>query len=202
MAEISNKALAVLVVIAIVISLVAIFIPKGIIKVTGGAVDTGTATVIVSAVTAINFTDDAIDWGTGTVTTGYANCTLNTTAAAIGPGCTGFTAQTDGFTVENIGNKNVKIELKTGKNAASFIGGTSPLYQYLITNSTASCIGAAWIPSTYTDVNTTDPGTLLCANFSAVDVHDDFDIHVKITIPSDAPAATKTDIFTATATAV
>lgn len=199
----NNKILITLLVIAIVISIVGLFMPKQtILWMTGKATDTGQLQVTISGTTAINFTDGTINWGTGTVTEGYSSCTLDTEGTN-GADCTGFTTQTDGFRIENIGNSDVTLQIATGKNAATLLGGTSPSYQYKMVNVTGeegACQGMA--PTTYTDVNNTSPGTTVCTNFTAEDTADTVDVDVNIVIPSDSLTGTLTDTFTATATAI
>ena len=195
--EISNNILAILLVIAIVIGLIGFFIPK---KIVGKVTDTGALQVTVSELTAINFTDDVINWGTGNVKEGYTYCEMDT-EGNMGSGCEGFTNQNNGFTIENIGNVDVILQLATGKNADELIGGSNPLYQYKVVEAeSGSCDGL--YPSTYTNVNSTSPGDTICSAFYAEDRMDSVYIHVKVRIPSDAPPGTKSDTFTATATYV
>jgi len=202
MPDISNKFLVFLIAVSIVISMYTILAPESSQKViTGRYVDTGTAQLTVSPVTAIQFTDAVINWGIGYVNETAANCTLDT-ENTVGAGCVNFTAQSNGFTVENIGNYNVNLELSTGKTAAQFIGGTGPLYQFRMSEKEFSSCKSGLTPTIYTNVNSTSPGTVVCGNFSAVDVNDALDINVKIVIPSDVSAGAKSDTFTATATAV
>ena len=200
MKDISNSVLAVLIAISIVFSLYAIAAPSKI-PITGRYIDTGIAQLTVSPVTAIKFTAASINWGSGYVNESAANCTLDS-EGTVGAGCVGFSTQSNGFTVENIGNYNVKLELATGKNAASFLGGTGPVYQYRMSEREFGACKATLSPTVYTDVNSSSPGTLTCANFSAVDANDALDIDVKLTMPSDVTPGAKTDVITATATAV
>jgi cytoskeletal protein RodZ len=196
--EVSNNLLAILLIVAILIGLIGLLVPKRV--VVGKVTDLGQLQVTVGAVTAINFTDDIIDWGTGTVTEGYSSCTLDT-EGTVGPGCTGFTAQTNGFTIENIGNQDVILQLATGKTAATLLGGTNPVYQYKMSvNERDACIGMT--PTTWTDVNATSPGTTVCTNLQAADANDAVDVDVRIVIPSDSYTGTLSDTFTATATAI
>jgi len=191
--EISNSFLALLVVVAIAVSLAGFFMPT---KMTGKATDTGNLTGALQSTTAINFTDDTINFGNVAVPVGLPSCEIGTESNT---NCTG-TAPSNGFTVENIGNENVTLDLATGKNADTLIGGTSPIYQYKVTNKEAgSCDGA---PSGYKNVNTTSPGTRICTKFYKNSGNDEIDLDVRLVIPSDAAAHTASDTFTATATAV
>jgi len=191
--EISNSFLALLVVVAIAVSLAGFFMPT---KMTGRATDTGQLTGTLQSTTAINFTDDAIAFGDVAVPEGLESCEINTESFT---NCTA-TAPSNGFTVENIGNENVTLDLATGKDAAVLIGGTSPIYQYKATNKEAgSCDG---IPSGYQNVNITSPGTRICTKFYKDSGNDEIYLNVRLVIPSDAPAHSASDTFTATATAI
>jgi len=167
-------------------------------RVTGFATanDTAVVNVTISTVTAINFTTDFINFGTGSVNTGSPSATLDTDGTS-----------TDGtwapirtnFTLENIGNTNVNITLKTGKNASDFIGGDTPVYQFKYANKEAtSCVNSTamsvWMNVSKTDID-------LCSYFNAGDINDTINIGVRIVIPSAATGA-KTDTFTATATSL
>jgi len=199
MGEISNNTLAMLVGVAILLTLIAVLTPRGPVYITGRATDVGIARVNISKFVAINFTDDIIDWGTGYVAEGADSCTLDT-EGNVGATCVGFTAQSNGFTIENIGNRRVVLQLKTGKDATEFINGTNPVYQYKVSEAEAGACGGTLQPTTYTDVNVTDPGTTICDNFLFQNSKDSLDIDVKIVIPSDSNVGLLTDTFTATAT--
>jgi hypothetical protein len=173
-------------------------------RITGHAVDTDTAVVnvTITSVTKINFTTDFIDFGAGSVTLGknYAILLSNGTAATDGS----WTWGAKNFVLENIGNTNVTVDLKTGKNATSFLGGTpsNAAYQYAIKDNEASSCTTGVTQGSWNNVNTTDPGTRICGKFTYMDTADSVNITVKLQIPSDSVngAAAITDTFTATAT--
>jgi hypothetical protein len=192
--EISNNFLALLVAAAIVVVLAGFMIPA---KITGQAGNTGTLAGILGETTGINFTNDTINFGTIQVPGMAPSCEIDTESNS---NCTGDAAPTNGFVVENTGNKDVALLLATGKNAAGLLGGTTPVYQWKVSDKQAgSCTGAADV---YVDVNTTSPGTEICSNFSSPQARDEININVKLVIPSDAAPGSKTDTFTATATAI
>lgn len=191
--EISNNFLALLVVVAIAVTLAGFFMPT---KMTGRTTDTGQLTGNLQSTTAINFTDDVISFGNIAVPEGWGSCEIDTESNT---NCIA-TAPSNGFTIENIGNENVTLDLATGKNSTELIGGTGPVYQYKVTVTEAgSCDNAL---TTYQNVNTTSPGTRICTKFYKATANDEIDLDVRLVIPSDAPAHTATDTFTATATAV
>ena len=166
---------------------------------TGYVTDTGTVNLTVITTASINFTTDNINFGVGRVDAGAPNATLVTT----GRNNTGgnWTNVTQGFVLENIGNLNVTISLSTGKNAATFLGGTNPRYQFNVTNvEIGSCINrSGYNLGQWYDANTTSPGTYICSNFSFSDVRDTIRIDVRLVVPSDSLTGDLGDIVTADA---
>jgi hypothetical protein len=154
----------------------------------------------------INFTIDTIEWGSGRVT-GSTNGTLDTSKSGTDKvsGGTWFwqgtSNKTDGFIIENVGNVNATLYLKTAKNATNFIGGTSPVYQFNITNNkTGSCINSSGFAlGQFYNVNTTSDGTKVCDTFASGDTKDTIRIDVLLTIPTDSNLGALSDIITATA---
>ena len=159
--------------------------------------DTAEVNVTISPLAAINFTTDFIDFGTGTVLLGAANAMLESNGTAAVNGTWSWTAQY--FELENIGNINVSLKLKSGKTAAQFLGGSSPSYEYVVRDTeSGSCIDipAGWQTATGSDAT-------ICSSFKIKDSNDRIRIDVKLVIPSDSNSGTGgfTDTFTATGTA-
>ena len=174
------------------------------IKITGKATDTDTAVVNVTieSATVINFTTDFIDFGSGRVFENSSSAILDSNGSGSIPGGN-WTEPGTVFTLENIGNTNVSIELATGKDADGFLGGTTPGYKYAyLDNEAGSCINQTGDQALWIDVNSTAPGTLICNPLYSADANDAIDIRIQITIPSDSLSGEQTDTFTATATAV
>jgi len=166
-------------------------------KITGHATseDTAIVNVTITSTTAINFTTDFINFGSGAVNTGASSATLDTEGTVTGGTWTPINTN---FTLENIGNTPVSLTLKVGKTAAEYLGGTSPSYQFKFSNSEAtSCTNASatgvWTATATTDIN-------LCSLFNSADNNDTINIGVRLVIPSDSLTGTQTDTFTATGT--
>ena len=193
--EISNNFLALLAVVAIIVTIAGFMLPA---KITGHAGNTGTLAGTLGTTTAINFTNSTINFGTITVPGLKPSCQVDT---AGNTNCSGDTAPANGFVVENTGNKDVSLQLATTKNATTLLGGSAPSYKWKISNTTEanSCIGAV---GDYVNVNLTSPGTVICTNFTAYSTRDVVDIGVLLVIPSDAAPGAMSDTFTATATAL
>ena len=167
--------------------------------ITGYATGTGTANLTVESSASVNFTTNNINWGSGIVTSGQSSATLNTAGGVVTNG--NWTAVSNGLVFVNIGNVNVTLDLGAGKTAAGFLGGTSPSYEWNITNIEAnSCnnvsgivLGASW---------NTNSSARICNPLAFLDASDSVRIDIKLVVPYDTSTGAKSDIITATATAV
>ena len=166
---------------------------------TGFSVDTGVVNISVNAVVAINFTTDSINWGSGSVNQGANSATLISTGTVTGGS---WSPVSQGFIVENIGNTNVTLDLAAGKTAAQFIGGTSPEYQWNISNyESGSCLAAvnSSLPlNEFYDVNVSSPGTRICDIFRFSDASDTIRIDLRLVVPSDSYTGALSDTLTLT----
>ncbi|VVB78290.1 Uncharacterised protein [uncultured archaeon] len=173
-------------------------------RLTGHATSTDTAVVnvTVSATAAINFTTDFINFGSGGVSDGSSSAMLESNGtAAVGGSWNWGSAQN--FTLENIGNVNVSLDLKTSKTAATFIGGFLPQYNFTVRDTeTGSCLQPGTTLGVWQSVNTTGDGTKICGNFTPEGAHDKITIDVRLVIPSDSFSGNEalTDTFTAKGT--
>jgi hypothetical protein len=170
-------------------------------RLTGNAVDTGIINVTVESSANINFTTDKIDFGSGRVTLGQSSAALESNDSTSTNGNWSWTSPKY-LVLENIGNVNITVELKTNNNATTLIGGTSPQYLFKFEDvETGSVIGEGLTKDVWSAANTTGSGTLL-GNLSFVDDKDTIRIAVRLVIPSDSRTGTLTDTVTATGTAV
>ena len=163
--------------------------------------DTAIVNVTITPTAAINFTSDFINFGAGSVDLGAASATLDSGLTAASGGTWSYSAQH--FVLENIGNANVSLKLKSGKTAAQFLGGTSPTYKYKITSKEGtSCTGS--YASSWTEVSTTGSGDTICDIFKYPSANDEITIDVQLVVPSDSDSGTGgfTDTFTAEGTAL
>jgi len=166
------------------------------VELTGHATDTGTVNITIVSSAAINFTVDNINFGTGTVTSGQTSATLDSEGNVTNGN---WSAVSQGFELVNIGNINVTLNISSDKNAANFIGGSSPQFNYKITNhaaETGSCTGNG--ASSYTALTgSLQPG---CTTFGYLDANDHIDLDIQLVVPYDA-SGTKGAVITANATA-
>jgi hypothetical protein len=169
--------------------------------------DISNVSINIEEIVLINFTTDTIDWGIGRVYPGLLNATLDTSESnplykSKGGNWTGaYGNYSSGFILENIGNVNAVLYLKSSKNASSFLGGTNPAYQFNITNNESqSCINTTgFFLGQYFDVNTTLDGTKVCDLFSYHGENDTVRIDIFLRIPSDSRLGFLQDTIVATA---
>lgn len=166
---------------------------------TGFALQSGDINLTVQTAALINFTTDSINWGSGMVNAGQTSATLNTCCGGINTSGN-WTKVTQGFVVENLGNVNLTLNLKTADTAATLLGGTSPDYEYNVTNVEAnSCNGSTGFTlGTFYDVNTTGSGTKVCDLFTSASTRDTIRIDIKLVVPSDSLTGALSDTMTAT----
>ena len=167
-------------------------------QITGNATVTDTAivNVTVSSFAAINFTVDLVNFNSGSVNDGSAGATINT-EGTVTNGTWGETLS--GLTLENIGNVNVTLGLKSDKVAADYLGGTSPTFKYKVNDSagnSGACVNNA--AETYTSFTTED--VTVCSPLQFGDSADEIEIDIELYIPSDSYTGEQTAIITATGT--
>jgi hypothetical protein len=197
MGEENHKLLSAVVILAVLV--IVISLASFGVQLTGRATDTAVVNVTVSSAATINFTDDFINFGVGQVTAGD-NATLDSNDTSATNGNWSWSA--DYFTLENIGNSNVSVELKTSSNATTFLGGTDPAFRYsFVSGETGSCVNQS-ATGIWLDVNVTDPGTPLCNPLYMMSNNDTINISVQLIIPTDSYTGTLTSTFTATGTTV
>ncbi len=103
-----------------------------------------------------------------------------------------------GFLVENQGNVNVSITATSDKDAALFIGGSSPLFQMFgAENKTNSC------PSVNASMQDLSASAItICPSLAYADSQDTIWAYVLVKIDSDSPPETSTATLTFTSTQV
>jgi len=167
----------------------------------GFAIDSsGSVNITIMSNTNINFSISGIDFGSGQVSAGNSSATIDSIGSVVGGN---WTPVSDGFRLENVGNVNVSLNLKTGKDASGLIGGTNASYQYNVTErESGSCSLGAITLGEWNNVNTSGIGTKICDVFPFSPGYDEIDVDIKLVIPPDATAGAQSDIVTATATAI
>lgn len=164
----------------------------------------GNINLSIEDIAAINFTTQVLDFGSGRVTPGEASATINTAwnnESNITDGNWTADGTDGGLVVENIGNVNISLNITTGTDAAGLIGGTSPTYQYNIseldtnacTNFTANTTIEVGL---FYDASTTH--AQICDPFEFTDDTDRIRIDVNLVIPQDSKTGAIGDVITLT----
>ncbi|HIJ13746.1 TPA: hypothetical protein HA371_03310 [Candidatus Woesearchaeota archaeon] len=204
--EISNKTLALILAVSIVVSLGGVLISLNKInELTGFATNVnGTTTLTLNETVSLKWALGSIDWVSGYVnaTAADQNCTMNTSNYK-SSGCVGFTANSDGLVLENDGNRNLTVTLQSNDTQAQFIGGGTdyggPQFKWKISvngSETLAQACASAAPTTFAEVNATNAVTI-CNPFNYVDAYDTIKVDLHVNIPVSAPAGAKTAILTA-----
>jgi len=189
MTELSNKALAILVVVAIVVSVIGTVTIVTKVKPTATGAATGIAKVSVTGVVAISLPTNTVDFGSV-----YQGATKNTTTNNPSP-----------LTVQNDGGVNVNVSIARDTGSSALFSGTgggdnTASFQFKIDNSTE--------PNSYdypasTTTWTNVPGTAGINNVLNTlkynDVSDTAEVDLLITVPIDEPVGAKNEtlVFTA-----
>ena len=173
-----------------------------------GRVTNGETNLTVNTQAEINFTTRAISWGNGRVSQDANSASLTTLALNNVTGGNWTLTTAGGMRIENIGNVNVTLNLSVAKTAAQFIGGTSPVYQWNLTNVDAgSCLNSSqqnmsdrmniWFTAT-----SATSGNLWCDVFPFNSAKDSVRVDFNLTVPENSLTGALGDIVTATVTAL
>jgi hypothetical protein len=218
--DVSNKTLALILVIATSISLLGTLITLDTLGSGGGSLtgratdDTATTNFSINSTVAVAFTVTNVEFGAGIVNaTGDHNCTLNTTGAGMlaggvnptgGPDCIGFNATIPPLRIQNQGTQNVTLNLSFNATAAIFIGGTSPSFTFrALNNDTGACgnvssgSGSINLNNAQTQISAANTNFSIC-NSTALDwrpTNRTLSIDLGIKIPQDVqPGARRVTI--------
>lgn len=211
MADLSNKALAVLLVAAIVVSVFGTFVSLERISSmgfpTGMASSNDTSGVTDFTITSnfsITFVQNAIHFGSGAVLGGDCTMGTNNSPPTDDSHCSGFnsTVHTANLTIENDGNIAANVSLNFSADASSFIGGTSPSFQYDVRNASSrgGCDLIQNTSSGFKEVGATETstsGARVCRTLHFEDTEDRIQVGVWLRIPEDAPIRANTVSITA-----
>jgi hypothetical protein len=177
--EISNKTLAVLLIVAIAISLggtlVSINRLSSVMRLPGGitgyasASSTGTTNVTITSSASIRFSRNNLDFGVGAVNSTGGNQLCSLASSSTGGSkdtnarCINFTAagSMNSLQIENDGTNNLTVNLTSTQNAAGFVGGPAVIeqFRYTVTNNESnSC--ATPLPATWTAVTIVGSGQM------------------------------------------
>ncbi|MDD9952894.1 MAG: hypothetical protein OXR66_00995 [Candidatus Woesearchaeota archaeon] len=211
MEELSNRVIAVLLVVSMVVSCFGIFAtftgsPTGF-----ALVDTGKTNFSISTALSITFENALVPFGSGYVNGSYTSCSMGTNNSppnrSANSGCVDFNGSVHeaNLTITNDGNLVANVSLNFTGDADSFIGGTGGLnsYQYEVSNVSgeASCTtlgnGSSFREVADYDVNGTN--ARVCTGLDYPDGQDTIQVGVWIQVPEDATSGEHASTITAIA---
>jgi hypothetical protein len=210
--DVSNKTLALFVVVAMVVSLTGfLFSFSALDGLSGRATTaTGLSNFTINSSISVAFLVDTVQFGVGTVNgTGAHNCTLNTSGPGMldgaansiaGPDCIGFNATIQPLVVQNQGNQNVTLNISFNGTAAEFVGGTTPSFTFRATwNESNSCGFITNFNNLTTSVSAANTNFSICnsTGFSFNPSARTLNLDLGIKIPQDAPPGTRRVTITA-----
>ncbi len=212
--DLSNKTLAFVLVVAIVISLGGTIISLNKLNQLGATgmlsdSDTGGANFTLTSDIIITFSPANISFGSGSIDgfdaeTQYCNITTNATYGWNHTGdCLGSLTNTTPFGIRNDGNQKVSLTLNSSKNATQFIGGTDPVFKWMLyNNETGSCSGTLEDDDTWTVVNAGDVAAKeVCDVFEYETAKNTIAVDIMVAIPENADPGVHSVVLTAVGTA-
>lgn len=194
MEDISNKTLALLVGVAVILSVSAVyFTQQNVVSMTGMATATGQGNVSlnITGTASINVTGN-IDFGSGSHDAGAEYAYLNSKATAAEYGTWTYAVQN--ISVVNDGNTNLSLEIESSKNASGLLGGTGTYltgFEFLMDEAeTGACVSGIANGSTFADGDFTnyqpDTKLVVCDDFSPFTSSNELHMSVNLTVPKDA----------------
>lgn len=212
--NISNKTLAVLLVIAIVISVggaminmaklseLARTVPP--LSMITGFGSTGRVNVSILTLAQVNLSQPHIDFGVGYVITGTSVAVLNSSNATPGSWVeSGNTWKAKDMILDNSGTVDIFVNMSSDSTGATMIGGGAgalpdPYIKVGTTNSEAnSCIDKK---ANLTTIDTAATEYEICKNLSFLSTKNSLNLSVEILVPNDVSPGNKTSLLTFTAT--
>jgi len=161
--------------------------------ITGNVVDVGVINLTVSSSVLLNFTNASINFGSGSVDSGQSSATIDTLGVVIRGN---WSSNLTRFLIINLGNENLTINVSSGKTASSFIGGTSPFYEYNVSDFGRDICDppSGFSLGTFYEINATVSNSRrVCDTFES---RENITIDLNLTIPSDSNTGILSDTIT------
>ncbi len=215
--DLSNKTLLVIVAVTLLVTMGSSLVYYSKFRgehISAALVEQAVARINITTRASINFTINAVDWGSGYVNDTVSYCQLNTEGLNNNLNCTNFTTVYEGLRIENDGNRNVELNVSTNNTAAQFLGGTGPRYQWKFENNESDSCGSKGITTncvtnasalnfqSYSTVVTGQPSGFVCPCFRAANPNDLLNLELQIRVPSDSYTGLRESTITAVATAI
>ena len=206
MVDLSNKALALLLVVAIVVSLSGTLVSLSRMQemglLTGRATSNqlGYTNFTISSNFSITFINNLIPFGSGAMQGGACDMGSNNSPPTNDANCQGFnaTVDTQNLTISNNGNVRANVSLNFTENATGFINGTNPAFRYNVyqyeVGSCATLANGTWPPGADALNNSR---YLICKNLNYTDASDTLGVSIWVSLPVDAPIRANQVVITA-----
>jgi len=162
------------------------------ILVTGNAVDNGFVNLTISSLASLNFTNDTINFGPGTVTFGALSATIDTLGNVTNGNWTAINTR---FLIINLGNENLTVNVSAGKSASSFIGGNSPEYKYNVSDGGKDICSPpnGFSLDTFYEINISGDSRRVCDTLQSLE---NITIDLRLVIPNNSKVGMLTDTIT------
>ncbi len=198
--DLSNRFLAVLLIVAMLVSLGGTLYSIARLNLMSGFGTSGFVNVTISNWTNLNVTAVDCDFGSGAVNASYTYAILASNSTITNWNGTG---ETTNMSIQNDGNVNITVNVSSGKNTSTFLGGgTRQAYKIFAGNKDGvACTGiptAALYPGI--EINTSG-NAQICSNLSPLDTADEMWVGCYLEIADNTPPGSKTDTWTFTAAA-
>jgi hypothetical protein len=189
MADISNKTLAILVGIAIVVSVVGILSlgKPSVLYVTGSGV-AGNVSVNLTSELSILVSHN-INFGNGRVAAGNPNATLESSGIAAVGGS--WATITQYITVENDGTVNASVNVSADSGVDTWLGGSIGINDMQIKGHATEGSSCTTLATTYQKIDVANADVNLCPLLKYGKTSDEFNTSVKLVVPSDATMGLK-----------
>jgi len=205
MADISNRTLATLLLVAIVASITCFILMIDEMaqrSITGHAtLDTSSTNFSISSTVSVAFVINNVNFGVGLVNeSGSHNCTLNTSNAFIVTDCSGFNQNLAPLVIQNQGTINITLNVTFSNNASVFVNGTSPSFTYKMSNNESNPCGSNLQAQTWTEVVTQPYNNIsICPfyNLNWVVGNRTLNMDIGVKIPQNAPTGLRATTITA-----
>ncbi len=202
--EISHKILGVLLIVAIVVSVGGAFwnIDRiGKIALITGKGSSGFVNLTVNTLTSINITATDCDFGSGYINVGSTSALLESNGTVTNWSGAGTVYS---LVVRNDGNKNITVNVSSGKTLSDFYGGNCSgggcTYQFWSAdNESGSCVSGL---VAYPGANMDTTNITACSEMDNLDGTDELLVHCRLALYQSIPVGAKTDTWTFWATSL
>jgi hypothetical protein len=168
----------------------------------------GRVNITIAALASINVSQTYVDFGIGYVKAGMSGALLNSSNGTGACDPVNWTVDSSSCSnvqdiiLQNVGTKDLIVDVCSVKSGATMIGGTGPGYNYTTYNATASGVAGCvtgtqkLTPFNISSNCATGETENICNNLTRLSGQNMMNVSIVLLIPSNAPAGNKTDTLT------